>query len=365
MSSQFSPEHDNTVRRAIELEAKLEEQRTALRRRRLRRRVAVSLLIIFCGTVASYAAFDMYRKESHWADQLQGEFERLRQHQVTVDSFKTTLQSLTRAVLAQAGMVRETDATSLSAQWWLARTRIARLKEDFPDPGFGQELELLEIKLSDIYDLGMKAPESVGSDAKLNELQERLRKDNPVVLRLVESLTEKLEQRSANAEAALIEHRRLRLEARSNIWVNAGVTIVILLAYLVFSRRFERNEQLETELRSTQANLDLALRDLQGSEEELLERERKRLLGEVAESFAHELRNVLMPITAMSELMLEEGGLSEKQRRWTEVARICCTDAAVVLSNMNQFLSVIGHPSKHEDIELCAMLQQVVEFTRP
>lgn len=365
MTTSGANNREDLVQRSALVKREFAKLRAAKRFNRIRRRVIVTLIILGLGSMSVYGARDMQSEEYRLWLQYEAQMADVTRHGMTLTDMPDIISQLNREALGQAGLVTPAGDGAFSAKWWLTRTRLRTMRRDLKDDLIGAIVLKLELKLAEIYDIGMSLSNRALDSAEKRDVLETLARKIPEASQLSLQATAALAEKRGKLTQAVMEHRRLMNEADVNLWLNSIAPFFILAIYWVFSVRAANREKLEDRLRSTQAHLDLALRDLDGSQEELVERERKRLLGEVTESLAHELRNVLMPITAMSELMLEEEKLTDKQRRWTEVARICCTDAAVILANMKQFLTVVGQPAKHESIDLVALVKQVVEFTKP
>lgn len=365
VTGQGATDRDKLIEKSAVVKREFAKLRAAKQRNRIRRRVIVTLLVFCFGSLSVYAAKDMQTEEYQLLMQFEYEMALVTKHRSTLSSLPVFVSQLHRASLAHAGLVRSQGDGALSGFWWLTRTRLKTMKREIGDQDIEADISELETKLAEVYDLGIALTDHPADSAAQREALDALSGKIFEINEMIVQLTALVGERRGKLTQAIAEHRRLLNEADVNVLINSLAPFFVLGIYFLFSVRAAMREGLEDQLRSTQAHLDLALRDLHGSHEELVERERKRLLGEVTESLAHELRNVLMPITAMSELMLEEERLTENQKRWTEVARICCTDAAVILANMKQYLTVVGHPAKHESIDLVQLIGQVVEFTKP
>lgn len=134
----------------------------------------------------------------------------------------------------------------------------------------------------------------------------------------------------------------------------------------VLGRVIER-ERAKAALRETNLRLEETLRELQSAQEQVVQQERLRALGQMASGIAHDFNNALMPIVGYSQLLLDSPTLAGNSyaMRCLRTIFTAGTDAAAVVSRLREFY----RPRRANEIELPVHLgdvaRQVVDLTHP
>jgi signal transduction histidine kinase len=120
------------------------------------------------------------------------------------------------------------------------------------------------------------------------------------------------------------------------------------------------------ELKVVNKELVKALETLQATQQQVIEQERLRALGQMASGIAHDFNNALMPISGFSELLLANPDTDESTRRqYLEMIHTSARDAGSVVSRLREFY----RPNEKTDVFGAVMLNRVVKqaatLTRP
>jgi signal transduction histidine kinase len=115
------------------------------------------------------------------------------------------------------------------------------------------------------------------------------------------------------------------------------------------------------------ARLRAAYEDLQRTQEQVIQQERLRALGQMASGIAHDFNNALAPIIGFGELLLDEPAARGDARRVNEYLEIMVSsaqDAAAVVARLRDFY----RPREGQmlaAIDVAEIVEQAVLLTRP
>lgn len=161
-----------------------------------------------------------------------------------------------------------------------------------------------------------------------------------------------------------------------------GLFIVLLLAVVVADVAISRSENrekatLESQLaerrQAAEALLDSNLRleevvdELKKTQEQIVQQERLRALGEMASGIAHDFNNALTPILGYSSLLInqpEKLNDPEAVQNQLKVINTAAEDAAAVVSRLKEFYRSRDEHEQFETIDLNALASQVVSLTQ-
>lgn len=114
------------------------------------------------------------------------------------------------------------------------------------------------------------------------------------------------------------------------------------------------------------SELQRAYTELRQSQRTMMQQERLRALGQMASGIAHDINNTLTPVVTFADLLLEdEAGLSERGRACLKHIQTAGTDIAGIVARLRDFYRPRDTAEPQEAVDLHALLQQVVELTRP
>ena len=170
------------------------------------------------------------------------------------------------------------------------------------------------------------------------------------------------------------EFEEQHLQAGKKIWVNttkvplrdrAGeINALIGIFWDITDRKLER-EQLQV----SNQRLTTALAELRQTQNQIIQQEQLRGLGQLASGIAHNFNNALSPIIGFTELLLknpEKRTDSELLEKWLINIHLCATDAAAMVRQIREFGLQRGASGEvYHLVDLNQLIQQTVELTAP
>ena len=135
-----------------------------------------------------------------------------------------------------------------------------------------------------------------------------------------------------------------------------------------FIHDITERKQAEQDLRDSNSQLGTALAELETAQQQMVQQERLRALGQMASGIAHEFNNALSPIVGFSELLIVKPNLmadENKSRRYLEGIRTAAQDATNVVSRLREFYRSREELAATEPIDLNALVSQTVTLTQP
>ncbi|PJB64960.1 MAG: hypothetical protein CO095_14475 [Armatimonadetes bacterium CG_4_9_14_3_um_filter_58_7] len=142
------------------------------------------------------------------------------------------------------------------------------------------------------------------------------------------------------------------------------------LAAIAFlnARTVEFLQDREGELEETNLRLQKALADLKATQEQVVQQERLRALGQMASGIAHDFNNALAPILGFSELMLmRPEGLDDREKveRYLKLIRTGAEDASNVVRRLREFYRKKEEGEVFLPVDLNQLVEQAVDLTQP
>ena len=125
--------------------------------------------------------------------------------------------------------------------------------------------------------------------------------------------------------------------------------------------------QAEESLRDTNVKLGKALGQLKHAQEQVIQSERLKALGEMASGIAHDFNNALMPITGYTNFILHNPDvLSDKEDTLSMIkdVNLAAKDAMEVVRRLREFYKP-SLESERETLSLNAILESAIAMTRP
>ncbi len=126
--------------------------------------------------------------------------------------------------------------------------------------------------------------------------------------------------------------------------------------------------QAERDLLETNRELEKALEDLKAAQQQVIQHERLRALGQMASGVAHDFNNTLTPIVGFADLLLErEDLLSNKAETTTflKLLRTSALDAANVVRRLREFYRPLDQHEELAPVDLTDLIAQVIALTEP
>jgi PAS domain S-box-containing protein len=151
-----------------------------------------------------------------------------------------------------------------------------------------------------------------------------------------------------------------------------GVLICARRAAQSFSSaecEFLRQASEHTALAAHQAQLYGALQqaydDLRQTQQQFMQQERLRALGQMASGIAHDINNAISPVALYTEALLErEPNLSDRARNHLEIIQRAVDDVAQTVARMGEFYRMREPQISLVPVDLNKLVRQVVDLTR-
>jgi PAS domain S-box-containing protein len=132
---------------------------------------------------------------------------------------------------------------------------------------------------------------------------------------------------------------------------------------------FLRQASEHTALGSHQAQLHAALQqaydDLRQTQQQFMQQERLRALGQMASGIAHDINNAISPVALYTEALLErEPSLSDRGRNQLEIIQRAVDDVAQTVARMGEFYRLREPQIALAPVDINQLVRQVVDLTR-
>ena len=132
---------------------------------------------------------------------------------------------------------------------------------------------------------------------------------------------------------------------------------------------FLRQASEHTALAAHQAQLYAALQkaydDLRHTQQQVMQQERLRALGQMASGIAHDINNAISPMALYTEALLErEQALSERGRKQLEIIQRAVDDVAQTVARMGEFYRFREPEASLTPLDLNILIEQVIDLTR-
>ena len=132
---------------------------------------------------------------------------------------------------------------------------------------------------------------------------------------------------------------------------------------------FLRQTSEHTALAAHQAQLYTALQraydDLRQTQQQVMQQERLRALGQMASGIAHDINNAISPVALYTEALLErERALTEKGRGQLEIIQRAVDDVAQTVARMGEFYRVREPQISLVPVDINKLVRQVLDLTR-
>jgi PAS domain S-box-containing protein len=132
-----------------------------------------------------------------------------------------------------------------------------------------------------------------------------------------------------------------------------------------FLRQLSEHIALAAHQAQINKSLQLAYDDLRQTQQAMLDLERLRALGQMASGIAHDINNALSPMSAHTELLLEqEPNLSANMRQYLETVGRSVDDVVHTVSRLRDFSRRREPQLTMKPVHLNRLIEQVLDFTR-
>ncbi|MBI2190724.1 MAG: response regulator [Planctomycetes bacterium] len=166
-------------------------------------------------------------------------------------------------------------------------------------------------------------------------------------------------------EVALLRRDGREVPVEVVLWSvrDAGSPVFHAFLHETLDRKEARDVQRETHLR-----LEQALADLKAAQQQIIQQERLRALGQMASGIAHDFNNALSPILGFSDLLLirpEVIADRAKARSYLRTINTSAKDAAKVVGRLREFYRHREDSEILLPVALNPLIEQAVTLTRP
>ncbi|KRT69262.1 MAG: hypothetical protein XU15_C0012G0073 [candidate division NC10 bacterium CSP1-5] len=134
------------------------------------------------------------------------------------------------------------------------------------------------------------------------------------------------------------------------------------------SRDITERKRAEESLRESNRRLEEALAELKATQQQVLQQERLRALGEMASGIAHDFNNALSPVVGFTEVLLDRPEYldnKEKVTRYLKMVNTSAQDAANVVRRLREFYRNRDEEELLLPINLNDLVEQVIMLTQP
>jgi PAS domain S-box-containing protein len=131
---------------------------------------------------------------------------------------------------------------------------------------------------------------------------------------------------------------------------------------------FLRQASEHTALAAHQVQLYDALQraydDLRQTQQQVMQQERLRALGQMASGIAHDINNAISPVALYTEALLEREQLSDRARSYLEIIQRAVDDVAQTVARMGEFYRLREPQTQLVPVDLNKLVRQVIDLTR-
>ena len=127
-------------------------------------------------------------------------------------------------------------------------------------------------------------------------------------------------------------------------------------------------KQAEARLRDNHRQLEAALAALRQTQEQIIQQEKLRGLGQMASGIAHDFNNALSPITGFAELLLKDPAKTASHPlllKWLQNIRTCANDATQVVHRLREFSRQQADDDAQTLVDFNSLIRQMLELTQP
>ncbi|HEY3899353.1 MAG TPA: ATP-binding protein [Chthoniobacter sp.] len=204
------------------------------------------------------------------------------------------------------------------------------------------------------------------------ELQEKLQDIGRQLYVDPQRRTEFLERMERDGAVTNFESQVYRQDG-SVIWISENAVAVHdgpgrLLYYEGFVVDVTARRETEADLEKTRDELARSLAELRATQQQVVQRERLRALGEMVTGVAHDFNNALSLILGYAEIMQRQCRKHPAGNDFAEYAQTILTaslDAVEIVSRLQEFHRPAEPSETQSLLPLNAIVEQAVTFTRP
>lgn len=139
-------------------------------------------------------------------------------------------------------------------------------------------------------------------------------------------------------------------------------------SFVAVTKDITKRKQAEEEIRQTNRRLEETLAELEATQQQVIQQERLRALGQLASGIAHDFNNALTPIMGYSELLLGVPGIlddREKTKNYLELMSTAAEDARSIVSRLQEFYRPREEDEVFTSVNLNQLVEEVIQLTQP
>jgi PAS domain S-box-containing protein len=157
------------------------------------------------------------------------------------------------------------------------------------------------------------------------------------------------------------------------IWVSQNARSVrdssgMLLHFEGTMEDITERKKAADSLRTVNDELQKALAELKATQNQIIQQERLRALGQMASGIAHDFNNSLMPVMGFAELLLSSPGILDDKKKTTgylETIRTAAKDASSIVGRLREFYRSNENSDVFVPVDLSHLARQAVSLTQP
>ena len=208
----------------------------------------------------------------------------------------------------------------------------------------------------------------------LNSIQmfDEMQQLNASLKEEVDRATEELQRANSELKTEVIERQRAEAELRkAHDELERRVqerTADLSAANAVLKEQVIERERAEEALRESNRHMEEAVAELRQTQQQVIQQERLRALGQMASGIAHDFNNALSPIMGFSELLLispESLDDKEKVTRYLRTIHTAAQDAAGVVKRLSEFYRRRDEREALRPVNLNQLVGQAIALTQP
>jgi PAS domain S-box-containing protein len=141
-----------------------------------------------------------------------------------------------------------------------------------------------------------------------------------------------------------------------------------LIGVLGVFRDITERKRMEEDLKESNRRLEETLAELKATQQQIIQQERLRALGEMASGIAHDFNNALTPILGYSEVLLDVPELlndKEKMKHYLKQMNTAAKDAQNTVSRLREFYRRREEDEIFMPVNLNQQVKQAIELTQP
>jgi PAS domain S-box-containing protein len=132
-----------------------------------------------------------------------------------------------------------------------------------------------------------------------------------------------------------------------------------------FLRQVSEHTALAAHQAQLYGALQLAYDELRHTQQQIMQQERLRALGQMASGIAHDINNAISPMSLYAESLLErEKNLSDTGRKQLETIQRAVDDVAQTVARMGEFYRLRDQRAAMHPVDLNLLAEHVVDLTR-